>query len=345
VWVPWEPPPDCPHLSPWSFRPQPDLDWKNIPEELRALPQWVLWRYEEFDRPKPAKRPYQACKCSRPASITSPSTWTTFRRTMIEVYRGCGSPDGAFNGIGLVFSPVDPYFGCDLDNCLIDGEVMEWARGFVGDLSATYHEISPSGSGIKFIGRATLPCAAVVKGLGPLGNGGIELYDRGRFFTVTGRTLTGIPTPIADMQETAESLHRIVTSMGPPRPPRMAQERPRAQAGINGQAAPSIAPGGRLDASGDAMVRRAMRSRSGALFARLWRGDISGFPSQSEADLALMGLLAFWCGKDPVQMEALFGASALGRRGKWRHRGDYRQWTIGQAIAGCSSTYSPGRRG
>ena len=36
-------------------------------------------------------------------------------------------------------------------------------------------------------------------------------------------------------------------------------------------------------------------ARNGPKFTALWEGDISEYESASEADLALNGILAFWC--------------------------------------------------
>ena len=80
-----------------------------------------------------------------------------------------------------------------------------------------------------------------------------------------------------------------------------------------------------------------MRARNGADFAALWRGEWEGrYPSQSEADLALCGALAFWTGRDAGRVERLFQLSGL-MRPKWE-RDDYRQRTIDAAIAGCRDT-------
>ncbi len=76
-----------------------------------------------------------------------------------------------------------------------------------------------------------------------------------------------------------------------------------------------------------------MVAANGAKFGRLWRGDASGYPTRSEADLALCAMLAYWCGADPARVEALFYRSGL-CRSKWRLRPDYRRRTIARAIAG-----------
>jgi len=75
----------------------------------------------------------------------------------------------------------------------------------------------------------------------------------------------------------------------------------------------------------------------------LWNGDISGYPSHSEADLALCQMLAFWCGKNPPAMDKLYRASKLYRQ-KWDEpRGDktYGKSTIDKAIATTKNTYKP----
>ena len=58
---------------------------------------------------------------------------------------------------------------------------------------------------------------------------------------------------------------------------------------------------GHVDAPGsfltdEEVVQKAASAANGEKFAGLYDGDISGYPSQSEADLAFMTMLAFWCG-------------------------------------------------
>lgn len=92
------------------------------------------------------------------------------------------------------------------------------------------------------------------------------------------------------------------------------------------------------------LIARASRAKNGPRFARLFAGQWEGdHGSQSEADLALCSILAFWTGKDPDQIDAFFRQSGLFRR-KWdeRHYGDgrtYGEETIAKAVAGCTQTY------
>ena len=88
----------------------------------------------------------------------------------------------------------------------------------------------------------------------------------------------------------------------------------------------------------------AKRGKNGALFTRLWNGDSSDFGGdQSRADMELCGLLAFYTGRNAVQMDNLFRSSLLYRE-KWdEKRGalTYGEKTIEEAIKNCSVCYSP----
>ena len=72
-------------------------------------------------------------------------------------------------------------------------------------------------------------------------------------------------------------------------------------------------------------------------FRDLYEGNHSQ-KSDSEADMALCGLLAFWTNCNPTQMDSIFRSSGLYRR-KWERR-DYRNRTINKAIGNCRRTLS-----
>jgi hypothetical protein len=184
---------------------------ENIPAELRERPQWVVWQYV-FDGHRWTKVLYQSKKPDHKASSTRRATWSSFN-TAWEAYQRGGS-----DGIGFVFSADDPYFGVDLDNCLADGKLLDWAQPYVAQLEATYSEVSPSGNGIKFYGRGKLPGKTGGKSL-PLGlneTGTIEAYDHARFFAVTGETRD--KPDIVELQDVADEVYRVVKER-PDRPP------------------------------------------------------------------------------------------------------------------------------
>jgi primase/DNA polymerase family protein/DNA primase RepB-like protein len=93
------------------------------------------------------------------------------------------------------------------------------------------------------------------------------------------------------------------------------------------------------------VLAEAMGARNGAKVRALYRGDWSGYPSQSEADLALCALLAFWT-RDPAQIDRLFRLSGL-MRDKWDERhfandATYGEETVARAMSGRNPTWSGG---
>jgi Protein of unknown function (DUF3987) len=269
----------------------------GIPEEMRLHDRWVGWRYEVREG-KPTKVPINGMT-GLPIDATDPKLWKTFADAMEAV--------GACDGVGFAMGG-SPYAGADLDKCIDDaGVVAEWAMEIVRRLNS-YTEITPSGRGLRVWVRGKLPPGRRRKGQ-------IELYDSGRYFTVSGNHLEGTPTAIAERTPELAELHAETFPAG----------RPKAR---------GPAKGGSPIEPGDAdLLDRVRRARNGDKFSALYdRGDAAGYASGSEADYALLAHLAFWTDSDAARMERLFGASALGGRGKWIDRADYRATSIANAI-------------
>ena len=281
------------------------------PASMRDLRQWVCWRSEERDGKK-TKVPYSPSTGAR-ARCDDPSTWDT----LAGARKAARERD--YDGIGFVFTDSDPFCGVDIDGCLDPetGEVQPWTMEVVEDLDS-YTEISPSGAGLHVIVRAELP-------EGRRRNGRVEMYDRGRFFTITGRRLSGTPHLIEERQKQIASLHARLF------PPHV-------------ESAPSTngATTSFSDFSDEEILRRAMSARSGEKFTALWTGDRSGYDSDSEADLALCSMLAFWTGPAEDRIASLVAKSGLARD-KW-NREDYRRRTISRAVEGAQF-YEPAENG
>jgi hypothetical protein len=99
-----------------------------------------------------------------------------------------------------------------------------------------------------------------------------------------------------------------------------------------------------VDIDDSALIERMLSATNGAKFSRLWAGDCSEYAKgdndgESEGDLALCALLAFWTAKDASRIDRLFRQSGL-MRDKW-DRDDYRERTISAAIACSRETYNP----
>lgn len=92
--------------------------------------------------------------------------------------------------------------------------------------------------------------------------------------------------------------------------------------------------------SDDEIIAIIRRSAQAAKFARLFdSGDVSGYASGSEADLALCAMLGFYT-QDAEQIKAIVSKSALWAHDKWR-REDYARLTIGKALSARGNRYAP----
>lgn len=262
----------------------------KIPAELKTGPQWVCWRIE-----KGKKIPINP-RTGQPASVNDPSTWGTYLDAMRR----------DADRRGFMFTAEDLYVGIDLDHCrdTKTGEIEPSAMEIIRALNS-YTEVSPSGTGLHILAKAKLP---------PEGrkNGKIEMYDRDRYFTMTGQHLDGTPLTIEDRQQQLTDLH---TRVFPPRPP-----------------CPQVG-GNALTGEDRALLDRVRQSQQREKFEKLWRGEISDYRSHSEADQALINILAFWT-KDHARIDRLFRASGL-MRNKWDERRGHQTYgerTIAKAL-------------
>lgn len=282
----------------------------TIPADLRALPQWVCWKYEDRDG-KPTKTPYQISGAL--AKVNDPATWTDFDTVTATYHRG------GFSGIGIVLTEKDNLVGVDLDKCLdpATGELDPEAAAIAKELP-TYCEVSPSGRGLRLFGFGKLPQGGRRKGK-------FEFYETRRYLTVTGNRFNGH----AELAEITPQLAAI-------------------HAKIFGKASKSAVdskpgPAGALNLDDAALLNKARGAKNGAEFDRLWSGDTSGHGGDdSAADLALCNLLAFWTDRDAGRIDRLFRQSGL-MRAKWdtrRGESTYGAITIAKAIESMRETYS-----
>lgn len=283
-----------------------------IPNELKTRNQWVCWLLKKVEQTngKPPKKPFTKipiCPMTGTnASTTEPTTWADFG-TACTFYQDFVD-DGGSHGLGFILR--DDLIGVDLDGCRDagTGEIAEWATKII-DLLGSYTEISPSGTGIRIF------CKGQPQ---PKGSnrrkGDIEIYDCNspRYLTVTGWHLDGTPTTIEPRQVELERLYEQVFGEEEDRKP---------QAQPPQSASPSM----------ETILERAMAARNGGKFTKLWKGDWEGdYNSQSEADLALASMLAFYVGSNEDLLDEMFRQSGL-YRDKW-DRDDYRGQVIAKAL-------------
>jgi putative DNA primase/helicase len=284
----------------------------QAPGELRTADQFVCWREEDRDGDI-TKVPYSVH--GGRASSTNPKTWAPFEAAIAY------AEEHSMSGVGFVFTEDDPYAGIDIDKCrnAETGEIEPWAWKIVAALDS-YTEVSPSGTGLHVFVKATLP--------GPNNRKGpVEMYESGRYFTLTGEHLGGSPTEIHERQDVLERLYRHVFKVE------------KASSTTNGHKLRSAS----LDVGDEDLLALAKQAKNGEKFSRLWRGDTSDYGGDdSRADLALSSLLAFWTDGDTARMDHLFRQSGL-YRDKW-NRHDYRERTFNKVLEGRTEFYQPGEK-
>lgn len=295
----------------------------EIPADLKAIPNWVLWRVES--RPakdgkpqKSTKVPYNA-RTGGGAVSTAPSTWAPYN-VALDAFT---SQRIESSGVGFVFCEAAGIVGVDLDGVRdpSTGVLSPWAADVVSVLSS-YTEISPSGKGVHVLVRAK---ASTMEGNR---KGPVEIYWRERYFTMSGQPI-GDSRTIESRQGELEAVHSLWVARQPVVTPAPRPQSPRPSASLSDRD----------------LIDRARRAGKGQgeRFAMLYAGDWkgAGFPSQSEADQSFLNSLAFWTGRNQAQMDAIMRQSGLYRE-KWE-RPSYREKTIQRAIENCGQTYGQNR--
>jgi primase-polymerase (primpol)-like protein len=268
-----------------------------LPVSLRQYEQWVCWTTQERGG-KATKVPLDPASVSGAyASTADPTTWGSFDAAL---QRATASD---VDGIGFVFTSEDPFVGVDLDDCRDESGLSDEAIEIITRLHS-YTEVSPSGSGLHVLVRGVLP-------EGPRRKGGVEAYDDARYFTMTGERLAGTPTEVAERSGPLRRVHeRFLADESTEDQSLGESEIATGRVGLN------IDQSAVTELDDETLLEKAQDAENGEKFARLWGGDTAGYESNSEADMALCCLLAFWTGRDPGRVDELFRRSGL-LRAKW----------------------------
>ena len=260
------------------------MTYRNVPEEMKQARRWVLWRHEGRNGKK-TKIPYQPN--GRRASSIREGDWSCFQTVLsvVEDYDGIGFVLGADETVN--------WLGIDFDDVLENGEwVSDEARALV-ESAGTYAELSPSGTGVHVIGWGRKMGERCRKSLK---SGEIEVYDGGRYFTVTGARISH-ETHVKMLSDAF--LHELDAILQVYRP--------------------ELAPVG-LNPSDEEILRMIRASAQGAKFDALYNGSTVGYPSRSEAVYALIGIVNWWT-RDASQTERIVSTSSVIDRKKWARLG------------------------
>lgn len=292
------------------------IKYNNFPAELTQIDNWCVWKYEQRGGGKPTKVPYNAVTLERAKSNDS-STWSSFESALYTYNSGDA------DGIGFFFKA--PYVGIDIDG--VEDNVHRFKSGDHKDnivsefheAFKSYTEVSPSGTGIHIIIKGKIPGDRRRKA-------NVEMYENGRFFTMTGNSLD-------KYTEVTQASPQVFTAIYDKYLKTNVVKYPTQHKTVDFHTM-----------NESEVIDAILNSKQALLFSDLMSGNWHKYySSQSEADIALSNILAFWCAKDYTQMDSIFRQSGL-YRDKWdtkRKDSTYGEQTLFKAINDTADVFKP----
>lgn len=281
---------------------------KNIPVAMKDKPNWCLWKLEERDG-RTIKMPYTIN--GKGAKSNDPNTWASFHDAL-NVFANSSE----YNGLGFFLGK--PLVGLDIDH--VSNQNPDKINKILNIVKNTYVEVSQSGNGYHAIFKGFKPENT------PNKKNGFEMYDHERFFALTADLKTLPQIDSFDGEKMRDLINLTV--------------------GFKKDNPVSINPvGAGNDLSSDEIVNRILTSSQADQFKQLYTGNIAGYESPSNADLALCNILAYWTNRDAQKMDAIFRQSKL-YRSKWdskRGATTYGEMTIQKAIDGTPNGFESNR--
>lgn len=232
-------------------------------------------------------------RTGQPSSVTDPSTWASYEEALRS----------GMKHVGFVLTEWDPYTIIDLDNkpekpCTVE----QWKRQQkILEAFDSYTERSTSGTGYHIIVKGKIPAG--------VHRDNVEIYSTSRYMVCTGDVVRN--SPIAEYQELLDILY--------------GEMKPADTAEL--EDFDSII-------EDEDLVDMAMNAANGEKFNELCKGDWAamGYGSQSEADFALLSILAYYT-RDNDQVRRVFRMSPLGQREKAVKNDRYINFAMGKIRA------------
>lgn len=258
----------------------------------------------------------------RNAKSTDPKTWATYdeaaaqigKRATVYVYDEKREVSAIIEGVGVNLENTE-LLGVDMDHVLSKDEegnivATEKAKELWRRLDS-YTEVSPSGTGVHVLVIAKntnkeLNKNGLPKGL-KINNGDdtdFELYDNGRYFTVTGKALKGCKG-IEERQEVVDQIIEEWVS---------AREKARLKS-FSTVVSSDRARAQVSESDADLWQKAFNNGYRGDMIRRLYDGDYSDSNGdRSKGDYVLMKDLAYWTNGDYARMIQMFRQSNAGKR-------------------------------
>ncbi|MCD7825935.1 MAG: phage/plasmid primase, P4 family [Clostridiaceae bacterium] len=288
-------------------------------EELKQLKLWLCWRLE--DKVDKSTGEVKSTKVPCDAKGKIGATRGYFKRWMTYEKAVKVAKERGYQGVGFVI-PKGMFF-VDIDH---HAPSDPFAADRLERFSATYAELSQSGSGIHIYGLCDFSRIPNDNGKWPEryykknSRNNIEVYVGGytdRYAVCTCNSLNG-----CEFTNRTDALLKTLD-----------MDMVRATA-ADGSSLPEI----HREWDIEALIEKMENAKNGEKFQKLFQNkDISDYGSESEADAALAAMIAFWVGNDPETIMQIIEQSAL-YDDKWQ-RQDYQKSTIAAGIRACNGTF------
>ncbi|HES2383836.1 TPA: DEAD/DEAH box helicase family protein [Streptococcus pyogenes] len=296
-------------------------NYENIPDELKREKRWCLYKIIQRDG-KNTKLPLMPN--GKPAKSNDKTTWNSYEDCITSLNQNIGD--------GLGFMLGDGYIGIDIDKVSDDIFVysMDYhAKSMTADFLrgiSTYAEISPSKTGLHFIGKGEVP--GIRKRYKNL-----EIYDKDRFFTITGNIIKdrdrnkiiNIDSELSPLYEKYMPKINVINSENKRNP---------TVTSYNGE----------QDVL-EKLFDRGYFSYTGEDLRRIYYGNYkSYFNSRSEADFFMLQRLLYYTA-DVEQSISFMENSGLKREKWYKRRGntDYIHYIADKAISSINQFYDWGK--
>ena len=256
---------------------------QNFPAALRSLPQWVI-AYAD-------KAPYdpKGASVQNPsgrASVTDPSTWGTFDQALQSYIAWSEDAPKKWIGIGFVLVGGQNVSIIDLDDKPEKPLSVEQQNlhNVIRAKFESYTEKSLSGRGVHIIVGGSIPRG--------VHRDSVEVYSDARYMICTGDIIGAQPKLITNQQENLDILYDLL--------------RPEDSYDYEVEDGPVTMNDYEL------VEKCSSFNNENNKFTRLYNGDWEslGYPSASEADIALLAILAFYS-RNNEQVISVFRSSDL----------------------------------
>lgn len=152
---------------------------KNIPAELKKQKTWCCWFYKK-GKDKDGSTKWNKPPCNIYGQIENHLEMNFTFDQVMEAYKN----EKNIDGIGISIRNDDNFCGIDIDHCINGSGTLNLLAKKTIKQCKSYTEVSPSGEGLRIFGFGD---PGVIK------TDQIEIYDKGRYLTVTGNKINKLP--------------------------------------------------------------------------------------------------------------------------------------------------------